>query len=481
MWKKRLKIFGKIILFSGIILILLTTIYPVFSYKGTGGGGGFQRMYDAPEGTIDVMFFGDSHAHCTMDEGLLWKEYGISGYTLSAGNQMIDNTYYFVREAINRVKPKVVVVETHGAVVGALETSDEISYRNSLDMKWSKLQIAHAKYLERNRPERFAQLALKIPIIHSRYQSLSKRDFVDEMYYIRGYRGSRLIESFEPTGVQNEYGIAPLEADCEAFLCKLIEETQNSGVKLILVTAPYLVEQEEQMRLNRIGQIADQYGVPYINFNHMYDELDIEFSKDFRDSGHVNNDGAKKVSSYIGELLSTYDEVQDHRGDRCYRLWEENALYLDNKEIGYKLMDHSEDVNDYLNTLYQETDDHTVIISMVGNHAVLGDALVEGLATWGITKEGYEAGGTWVFRNKELVQEFTGAYYEGRIPLGNQELYVRSNDQTDQILGLNTQYQSIENGMVILTYDEHINRFVDIAADDVFLGLQVTHTEILDE
>ena len=38
--------------------------------------------------------------HCTVDHGLLWDQYGIAGYTLSAGSQRLDSTYYFLKEAI---------------------------------------------------------------------------------------------------------------------------------------------------------------------------------------------------------------------------------------------------------------------------------------------------------------------------------------------------------------------------------------------
>lgn len=83
----------KIILFSILVISMLWGILSIFNYKDMGGGGGFQRFYQADKNSIDVLFFGSSHAHCTIDHGLLWDQYGMAGYTLSAGSQELDSTY----------------------------------------------------------------------------------------------------------------------------------------------------------------------------------------------------------------------------------------------------------------------------------------------------------------------------------------------------------------------------------------------------
>ena len=90
----------KIIGFIVVAVAILTIIFPIFNYKDMGGGGGFQRLYESPSNSIDVMFFGSSRAHCTIDHGYLWDHYGIAGYTLSAGAQKMDSTYYCVKEAL---------------------------------------------------------------------------------------------------------------------------------------------------------------------------------------------------------------------------------------------------------------------------------------------------------------------------------------------------------------------------------------------
>ena len=82
----------KIIGFLLVVCIVLGKTTSVLNYKDTGGGGGWQRFYEMPQKTADVIFFGSSHAHCTVDHGLLWDQHGIAGYTLSAGSQRLDTS-----------------------------------------------------------------------------------------------------------------------------------------------------------------------------------------------------------------------------------------------------------------------------------------------------------------------------------------------------------------------------------------------------
>ena len=90
----------KIVAFFLLLSFLLKGIFSVFMYKDMGGGGGWQRFYQAKDNSIDVLFFGSSHAHCTVDHRILWEDYGIAGYTISAGSQNIDSTYYFTDESV---------------------------------------------------------------------------------------------------------------------------------------------------------------------------------------------------------------------------------------------------------------------------------------------------------------------------------------------------------------------------------------------
>ena len=94
-----------------MLFILLSIVIGKYNdavrYKHVGNGGGVENYY-AMNVPVDVVAYGSSHAGCTVNNALLWDEYGMATYTLSAGNQTADGIYYFMKEFFKKNKPSVV-------------------------------------------------------------------------------------------------------------------------------------------------------------------------------------------------------------------------------------------------------------------------------------------------------------------------------------------------------------------------------------
>ena len=236
----------------------------------------------------------------------------------------------------------------------------------------------------------------------------------------------------------------------------MVDAARAEGVPLVFFAAPYYLSEEEQMKFNAVEEFARENDVPFLNFNHMYDEVGLDFAVDFRDVSHVNNSGAGKVTRYMAEFLEESYGLPDRRGEEGYELWDKNARYLYNKEIAHDLK-ISEDVNEYLRKLPELWEGKTVILSLTGNYGALGDVYLGSLEELGIVREEYESGGTWVFRNGIMTEE--GQEYTEEV-----SLLVNGQD-----------YQMVENGVNVIIYDETISQLVDAAGDDVYLGLEMIH------
>lgn len=477
----------KITVFLLLLICMAVKILKIFNYKSTGGGGGWQRFYEAKENSIDVIFFGNSHAHCTIDHGLLWEEYGMAGYTLSAGAQTIDSTCYFVKEALRNQKPKVIGVEVMGVLGGALSNAESDVYRNSLGMKWSPVFWEYADYLadsmEMDRTEK-QRIFLKIPIIHSRYAELVKGDFQDAIPFMRGYRGSFDIETTERPEAVDETELMELDPQRLAKLQEIIDTADENGVPVVLFASPFKASRENQMQLNALAEFAQQKGIPFINFNRMYDEL-FDFESDFRDWEHVNNDGAAKATAYLAKYLKDNYEIPDRRGQEGYALWGENALYLRNKGLQNELK-RAQNINEYLQKLMDLKEGQTVIIALVGNYNALGEVYLEELIQLGITREEYEKGGAFIFRGGEKTGCLTGKEYGYCLNMADGEIYLESaiyegeeemEEETHIYLDGND-YAIVENGVNIVVYNEDLHQVIDVAADDVYMGLEMTHCSV---
>ena len=71
--------------------------------------------------------------------------------------------------------------------------------------------------------------------------------------------------------------------------------------------------------------VEEEYGYPFINFNLLYDELDIDFARDFYNGSHMNTNGAVKFTRYLAAFLSEHYNLEDKRQNEEYSSW--NASY----------------------------------------------------------------------------------------------------------------------------------------------------------
>lgn len=477
----------KCLLFSALTIVIGIVALKVLNYKDTGGGGGFQHLYQE-KADIDVMFFGSSHTHCSIDHGYLWDHYGIAGYTHSAGSQNIAGTYYFIKEALRVQKPKVIMVDCWGAVGEKIVNGDADVYRNTLSMQWSAPFFEYLDYLAEDiGMERTwkNQALCKMPIVHTRYAELDWTDFEDNIPFMRGYRGSYEIAPYETPECADNYEIMELSEDKEEFLQKIVDVGRENDVNVVFFAAPFYLTEEEQMQFNRIAEFADANQVPFINFNHLYGETGLDYGRDFRDHSHVNNDGAVKVTEYLAQFLKADYDIPDRRGQAGYELWEENALYLRNKVLRHDL-ESAVNINDYLRRLSEMEEEQLIILALTGNYGALGEVYLDSLISLGITRDEYEQGGVWIFRGKERIVYLPGREYDYCLKTSKGEIHVESDtDITEygqaQILVNAKDFRMVENGVNVVVYNESINQLVDAAGDDIYLGLEMTHNDKLDE
>ena len=62
-----------------------------------------------------------------------------------------------------------------------------------------------------------------------------------------------------------------------------------------------------------------------LDFNtpEMYEELGLDFDKDYYNSKHVNFIGAEKYTCYLTSYLKDHYDLPDHRGEAGYESWED--------------------------------------------------------------------------------------------------------------------------------------------------------------
>ena len=111
-----------------------------------------------------------------------------------------------------------------------------------------------------------------------------------------------------------------------AALCR------ENGVEPVFMAIPAPVNAQEQMNMNSVQLIADELGVPFLNL--FEEEGLLDFESDCYDYlGHLNPDGASKLTAYLGKWLTENYDLADRRGDVALGHWDENlALFEQHRE-----------------------------------------------------------------------------------------------------------------------------------------------------
>jgi hypothetical protein len=88
---------------------------------------------------VDVLFLGSSQTAAGFNPQNLYDSFGIRSYNLGSNHQSLWASYYWLREALGRQSPKVVVLDCYELFLD--NRKDEGDARLALDdMRWGKVK-----------------------------------------------------------------------------------------------------------------------------------------------------------------------------------------------------------------------------------------------------------------------------------------------------------------------------------------------------
>lgn len=448
------------VLFCTIFVILLHSVYQVLSWKDTAGGYGstVNSFYKLDEDLVDVLFLGSSHCYCSINNSILWKNYGIASFNLAISGQELVNTYHTMVEALKTQKPDVVCVELFYALSEGDYVLDSNFYRNVLPFRLSANSYEAVRAMV-NEDEPL-DYWLKWPIIHTRYAELQKEDFESDLPVYIGYQAEfRIGDTWEASPYQGQEPI-PASEESELYIRKIIELAEEEGIELCFFVAPYAAGEEAQGVFNYVAGIAEEHDVDFLNLTRPIEGLSLDLNSDYIDWGHTNYYGAEKVTSYMGEYLHSNYTLPDRRGDDRYGLWEEDALARQHEYQNQQLFLQTADIRSYLD-LAGSMDGYTFFIFTVGEY-VAEDVDISNHLEWaGIGEEYYDGHHMWVISDKKRVyvsEEDDFLHYSDL----TRDEYVVSGVQGKLSLFVDrTAYGVVQDGFNIVVYDNVLGRVVD--------------------
>ena len=314
-----------------IIIVFISAIFVtdrVLMLKSEDGYTQIQSLYKQKKNTVDALFLGSSKVYCQIDTGVLWDDFGISGFDLGGAEAPTWNSYYYMKEALKTQKPKVIMYDA--SIIAyrqdVLYQPEVWAVTNNYGMHWNMNRIQQLRANTENFKE-FKRLLFPLGIMHSRYKELTQNDFNDENNSInyKGFDYRNTTVEYETPDVSGMTEQFVFDEKHEIYLRKMIELARENDIPFIVMVTPYVVTPGEQGYFNYLEEVCKQEGVTYIDFNKMYDELQLDFKRDMAENIHVNFSGSKKLTDYLGNYIVSNYDVTDHRGDPKYSSWDIDA------------------------------------------------------------------------------------------------------------------------------------------------------------
>lgn len=299
------KILFRIILFFALFILLLQLVSNMFVMKGSGYGTDVISFYNEPKNSLDMIFFGSSHSYSTFSPEIIYKETGLKSYNFATQQQPLWITYHYMKESLKYQKPKYMVVEILMAASSENYMSEAVN-RDAIDKmrpSLNKIEVINASVEKID-----DRLSYYFNIIkyHDRWNNIIKNDVTDYLRtdpnkgftYLNGNRKKAIKTNVKKISEKEKISLKN-----EIYLNKIISLGKENNIELIFVKTPCSTTIEEHKKYNYVKNIVQSYNYKYINYNEKYDELELDFEKDFYDSGHLVGKAALKVTKHFSNYL----------------------------------------------------------------------------------------------------------------------------------------------------------------------------------
>ncbi len=326
------------------VTVFLTVFFVLFSLcdrilcrKEIGGWWNVTEkidgFYNSPENEYDIIFFGSSHAYCSFNPLVIWKETGVKSYVFATQQQPVWATYYYMKDAFSRQKPDIAVFDVLMMSENREYYDDGVNYTFCDNMPFSmdKVRLAYASAPKGER----AGLLVRFIKYHSRWNEISEQDFTyrkeNMSDYSKGYYvlTSRCNDAVHED-LENVTDCAPVSEKNMEYFEKIIELCKEKNVRLLLVKAPSNATAEEQRYYNTVEKIAKEKGIEFVDYNMRFDEIGFDMENDFFDKRHLNIYGAEKFTKYFIRTTPYFDGKEctdtEWQGDYDRYLSEKNKV-----------------------------------------------------------------------------------------------------------------------------------------------------------
>lgn len=285
------------------------------------------------EKDLDMIYVGSSSAICYWQPLQAWNDCGFTSYMYATNSLQADGSEYYIREALRTQDPKLFVVELRSYIAWTDEVYD-LGLRNGSDsmslsspVRWKYIYDYMQKRTNTEDTD-VGSFYFDIAKYHTNTERLGEEDQwkYSSNKAVFDNKGWEWFEQYdcleEPVGfLTQERGEVP--AKCKEALESLLAYCDDKQLDVLFVVSPKVLDKEEQAVYNSLKDIVESRGYRYWNANEHYEEIGLDFSKDFFNGNHTNCFGAEKYTRFLGNYIAEHYDMPDHSEDAAYAEWSE--------------------------------------------------------------------------------------------------------------------------------------------------------------
>ena len=87
------------------------------------------------------------------------------------------------------------------------------------------------------------------------------------------------------------------------WLENIVRLCEDNQVQLILYTAPYHANEQQQAIYNGLNDFAEEHGLCYRNMMYDMDAIGLDLKQDYMEFSHLNCRGQEKLTRFLAETL----------------------------------------------------------------------------------------------------------------------------------------------------------------------------------
>lgn len=314
------------------VMILINDMV-VFGLKNTNLSAevNIRDLYREPEGSIDVAMIGSSEIFADYSPPIAYGRFGFTSYNLGFSRAAGNEYGSMLSEFLRRQDPQLVVIEINGFLYDEGFQKEESVQRLWIDNMDRSLNWI-ATINDNIPPGERSGYFFRIAKYHSNWKRPARQYSRLKALARNGKGEVSLMKSFATQTVHNvEYEkerstrcLSDLGREC---LTDLIDQCREQGIeKVLFIRAPHLNSIDSSSD-QEIGQIVNESGYQYINFDLLIDEIGLDPYHDFYNNEHLNIYGNEKFTEYLGGyIMSSYD-IETGHDQRVDALWKECYSY----------------------------------------------------------------------------------------------------------------------------------------------------------